>query len=103
MEEWDKFDRNFVKKVGDKEYVLNMQECLCKKYDITITNYKTPKQRRSIKINKVIDRVFSGIDKGFVGLDKFFHGLDNAFKQIDRVSNSINSKKSDKRFRDMGF
>jgi len=101
--EWNNFDRNFVKKVGGKKYVLNMQEYLCKKYDVTITNYKTPRQRQNESITKKIDKVFSVIDKMFSGIDKCFDGLDKALNHIDKVSDTISNEKSNKKLKDMGF
>ena len=99
MNEWSKFDGDVIKNIGGKEYVLSIQEYLCKKYDITITDYKNPKQRRAIKINNTIDKLFGGLDKFFAGLDKAFATLDKTFDSMDGVIKRVglDSKKGKKK------
>ena len=63
MEEWNRFDKTSTKSINGKEYTMNMQEYLCKKYKIIITNYKTKQERKIEKINGLMDGVFNGIDK----------------------------------------
>ena len=41
-----------IKQIGDKEFFRDVQEELCKRFDIIITNYLTPKERRKIKWQK---------------------------------------------------
>lgn len=90
MDEWSKFDGDVIKNIGGKEYVLNLQEYLCKKYDIIITDYKTPKQRRNEKLGKIIDKIFKGFDSAFDNMDKIFDGLDKALDSVEKISKSMN-------------
>ena len=41
-----------TKLIGDKEFYRDAQEELCKRYDVIITDYLTPKERRKIKWQK---------------------------------------------------
>ncbi len=59
-----------VKEIDGKKYYLDVQEVLCKKYNITLLNYLTVKERRRIrwknrweKVKGFFSKINSGIDK----------------------------------------
>ena len=73
MKVWKRFNKVHEKHVGDKVYYLDMQEVMCRKFDIILIDYKTSRQR-------IID-----IAKGFnmKNFDKGMTIFDNAMKDFD--------------------
>ncbi len=47
-----------VKEVGGTKYYLDVQEMLCKRYKVTLTNYIPKRRRQLIKIQKQVDKVW---------------------------------------------
>jgi hypothetical protein len=77
QKEWNKFNRIVHKNIDGVDYYLDVQEIMCKKYDIIITDYMT-KREKTIKILKKfnVDNLNRGIDSFNKGVNKFTTALD---------------------------
>ena len=60
----------------------NMQEVLCKKYDVILTDYKTRKERITLLINKINIKNFNK------GIDTFNKSLNKFSKTVDSLTGS---------------
>ena len=47
-----------VKEIDGKKYYLDVQEMLCKRYRVTLTNYIPKRRRQLIKIQKQVDKIW---------------------------------------------
>ena len=137
QKEWSKFDKkdmpaetlgndyqfvNFFTQKKESYETISMQELLCIKYDIILTDYKTKKQKLFQIIDKVnIKNLNSGIDKFNKGINQFSKVIasnkpasesgskskmgisqkdyDKLFKSPKRKGNSINFWNEDKKTR----
>ena len=134
QKEWSKFDKkempaetlgndyqfvNFFTQKKESYETISMQELLCIKYDIILTNYKTKKEKIFAVIDKVnIQNLNKGIDKFNKGVNQFSKVIassqpnkkskgfgisqkdyDNLFKSPKRKGNSINFWDEDKKTR----
>ena len=76
VKEWKKFRNNNY---------FDMQEMLCKKYEIILTDYKT----KSEKILSLLSKInLKNIDKGIVRFNKV---LQNFSESMDKVTSEIDS------------
>ena len=62
----------------------NMQEVICKKYDVILTDYKTRKEKIILLINKINMKNFNK------GMDTFNKSLNKFSKTVDSVTASAN-------------
>ncbi len=91
---WDNF-RNLdsTKLIGNKEYVRDTQEFLCKKYNVIIPLWQTKNEKRLYKIKKIINMLMRMI-KGF----KLFFKQQHERNQIRKAKKlQKKSKKTSKR------
>jgi len=83
VEEWQKFKTN--------DY-FDMQELLCQKYDVILSDYQTKKQKTLSLLQKINLKNF---DKGITGFSKLVQSFGNS---MDQFTAEINDKKtSDKK------
>ena len=81
VKEWSKFKNNNY---------FDMQELLCEKYDVILTDYKTKKQR----IISLLSHInLKNLDKGISQFNKLFASFGNSAEQIHK---ELNSSKQDK-------
>ena len=81
--EWQKFKTN--------DY-FDMQELLCQKYDVVLSDYQTKKQKTSSLLQKINLKNF---DKGITEFSKLLQSFGNS---MDQFTAEINDKKiSDKK------
>ena len=84
VEEWQKFKTN--------DY-FDMQELLCQKYDVILSDYQTKKQKTFSLLQKINLKNF---DKGITGFSKLLQSFGNSMDQFtteindDKVSNKKN-------------
>ena len=83
VEEWQKFKTN--------DY-FDMQEMLCQKYDVILSDYQTKKQKTFSLLQKINLKNF---DKGITGFSKIVQSFGNS---MDQFTAEIDNKKiSDKK------
>ncbi len=71
VKEWNKFS-------------WNMQEILCKKYNVILTDYQTTKEKITLLINKINIKNFNK------GMDTFNKSLNKFSKTVDSLTASAN-------------
>jgi hypothetical protein len=73
--EWNNFRKNNY---------FDMQELLCQKYDVILTDYKTKKE----KILSILSHInFENLDKAITQFDKLFASFGESAEQLTRESN----------------
>ena len=75
VKEWKKFKVFKKKTVNGKDYFLDLQEIMCKKYDIILTNHKTNKEKMVWVIKSINAKNFDKGMKVFDGAMKEFDGM----------------------------
>ena len=81
IKEWSKFKSNNY---------FDMQELLCEKYDVILTDYKTRKQR----IISLLSHInLKNLDKGITQFNKLFASFGDSTEQLTR---ELNHSKKDK-------
>ncbi len=79
--EWKKFKKNNY---------FDMQELLCEKYDVILTDYKTKRQR----IISILSHInLKNLDKGIAQFNKLFASFGDSAEQL---SKELNHSKQDK-------
>ena len=89
VKEWKRFNRitSDYEIIDGQKYYLTMQEILCKKYDIILTDYKTKKER----IFQIIDKVsIKNLNHGIIRFNK-------GISQFNKMIEDPNKKKRNKR------
>ena len=66
------------------KFSWNMQEVLCKKYDVILTDYKTRKEKIILLLNKINMKNFNK------GMDTFNKSLNKFSKTVDSMTASVN-------------
>ena len=79
VKQWQKFKTN--------DY-LDMQELLCQKYDVVLSDYQTKKQKTSSLLQKINLKNFN---KGITGFSKLVQSFGNS---MDQFTAEINDKKT---------
>ena len=87
VKEWKKFKKIKVKEIDGIKYYYDMQELMCKKYDIILTDYKT-KRERIIKIFEKIN--MKNINKS---IDAFNKAVQAFGGSMDQLSKDLGSSK----------
>ena len=83
VKEWNKFKSN--------DY-FDMQDMLCQKYDIILTDYKT----KSEKIFSFLKKInLKNLDKGITGFSKLVQSFGGSMDQLTREIDSQTSKDKD--------
>ena len=83
VKEWNKFKSN--------DY-FDMQELLCQKYDVILTDYKTKREKLFSALKKINLRNF---DKGVSEFSKLVQSFGGSMDQLTRELNSPKSKDAD--------
>ena len=83
VREWDRFKNN--------DY-FDMQDMLCQKYDVILTDYKTKREKLFSALKKIYLRNF---DKGVSEFSKLVQSFGGSMDQLTRELNSPKSKDSD--------
>ena len=83
--QWKRFNKIIVKENNGVKNYFNMQELLCKKYDIILTDYKT-KREQIISILKKIN--IKNINKG---IDIFNNAVQDFGDSMDSITKEFSS------------
>ena len=83
VKEWQKFKTN--------DY-FDMQEMLCQKYDVILSDYPTKKQKTFSLLQKINLKNFN---KGITGFSKLLQSFGGSMDQFTREINSPKSKDDD--------
>ena len=83
VREWDRFKNN--------DY-FDMQDMLCQKYDVILTDYKTKREKVFSALKKINLKNF---DKGVTEFSKLVQSFGGSMDQLTREINSQKSKDSD--------
>ena len=83
VREWNRFKNN--------DY-FDMQEMLCQKYDVVLTDYQTKREKIFSALKKINLRNF---DKGVSEFSKLVQSFGGSMDQLTREINSQKSKDSD--------
>ena len=83
VKEWNRFKNN--------DY-FDMQDMLCQKYDVILTDYKTKREKLFSALKKINLRNF---DKGVTEFSKLVQSFGGSMDQLTRELNSPKSKDSD--------
>jgi hypothetical protein len=103
VNEWKKFDKDMVKMVGDTKCYLNLQQLLCKKYDIILTDYKVKRSVRRLFEKEIGSRLPKSMRAKIIlkkfnqknldkGLKTFSDGVESFTKEIGNFSSSFGGK-----------
>lgn len=69
-------------------FAWSMQEVICKKYDVILTDYKTRKEKTILLLNKINMKNFNK------GMDTFNKSLNKFSKTVDSLTRSISQDKN---------
>jgi len=83
VKEWQKFKTN--------DY-FDMQEMLCQRYDVVLSDYQTKKQKTFSLLQKINLKNFN---KGITGFSKLLQSFGGSMDQFTREINSPKSKDDD--------
>ena len=83
VKEWNRFKNN--------DY-FDMQDMLCQKYDVILTDYKTKREKVFSALKKINLKNF---DKGVTQFSKLVQSFGSSMDQLTREINSQKSKDSD--------
>ena len=84
VREWNRFKNN--------DY-FDMQDMLCQKYDVILTDYKTKREKVFSALKKINLKNF---DRGVTEFSKLVHSFGGSMDQLTREIDSHKSKDSDK-------
>ncbi len=86
VKEWKRFDKVFTKQFGDTIVYLDMQQLLCKKYDVILTDHRT----RGEKLKDILKKFNQkNLDKG---INMVQGGIDDFVKEIDNFGSAFGGK-----------
>ena len=83
VEEWQKFKQN--------DY-FDMQEMLCQRYDVILTDYQTKREKLFSVLKKIN---LKNLDKGIAGFSKLVQSFGGSMDQLTREIDSQKSKDKD--------
>lgn len=92
QKQWEKFKVTNIKEINGVEYYLDVQEYLCKKFDIILTDYVTKRERR-IRFLKKFN--MKNVDKG---IEIFNGGVQEFSKMMDEMFSQLGDSKINKSF-----
>ena len=93
VKQWRKFKKTQVKEVNGIKHHLDMQELMCKKYDIILTDYKTKRERIIIFLKKInMKNINKGIDTFNKAVQSFGGSMDQLSKEFGSPKNDNSSK-----------
>lgn len=88
--QWRKFKKIHVKEINGIKNYFDVQEIMCKKYDVILTDYKT-KQEKIISVLKKIN--FKNFDHG---MDTFNNMMNDFGKSMSELSKEFESSEKNK-------
>ena len=94
VKEWSKFKKIKVKEIDGIKYYYDMQELMCKKYDIILTDYKTKSEQIIIFLKKIN---MKNINKG---IDSFNKAVQAFGGSMDQLSKDLTSSEKDQSGKD---
>ena len=83
VKEWNRFKSN-----AD----FDMQDMLCQKYDVILTDYKTKREKHFSVLKKIN---LKNLDKGIAGFSKLVQSFGGSMDQLTREIDSQTSKDKD--------
>jgi len=83
VKEWKRFKKIQVKVVKGVQCYLDVQEVMCKKYDIVLTNHKTKREQLLIFLKKIN---MKNINKG---IDTFNNAVQSFGRSMDQLSKDL--------------
>jgi len=90
QKEWKKFKRFDKKTIHGKDYYLDVQELLCKKYDIILVDYKTRKEKTIHILKKFNMKNFEkGMTKFNRSVQAFSSGISAEPKKKTRTKDPV--------------
>ena len=87
VKQWRKFKKIQVKEINGTKHHLDIQELLCKKYDILLTDYKTRRELVIIFLKKIN---MKNINKG---IDTFNRAVQAFGGSMDQLANEFGSSR----------
>ena len=94
VKEWNKFKKIKVKEIDGIKYYYDIQELMCKKYDIILTDYKTKSEQIIIFLKKIN---MKNINKG---IDSFNKAVQAFGGSMDQLSKDLTSSEKDQSGKD---
>ncbi len=94
VKEWSKFKKIKVKEIEGIKYYYDIQELMCKKYDIILTDYKTKSEQIIIFLKKIN---MKNINKG---IDSFNKAVQAFGGSMDQLSKDLTSSEKDQSGKD---
>ncbi|GEM_PF-806153 len=93
VKEWSKFKKIKVKEIEGIKYYYDIQELMCKKYDIILTDYKTKSEQIIIFLKKInMKNINKGIDTFNKAVQAFGGSMDQLSKEFASSKNDNSSK-----------
>ena len=93
VKQWRKFKKIQVKEVNGIKHHLDVQELMCKKYDIILTDYKTKRERVAIFLKKInMKNINNGIDTFNKAVQAFGGSMDQLSKEFGSSEKVQHSK-----------
>ncbi len=83
VKQWKKFKRFDKKETNGKVYWLDVQEMMCKKYDIILTDHRTKKEKQKAFLRKLN---MKNLNKGITTFNK---GVSDFGKMMDQMSSEL--------------
>jgi len=91
--QWKKFKKIKVREYDGIKHYVDIQELMCKKYDIILTDYKTKRERVIIFLKKInMKNINKGIDAFNKAVQNFGSSMDQLSKEFGG-SNRVQSSK----------
>lgn len=85
VKQWKKLDVERVRHIGKRRYYLNMQEVLCRKYEIILLNHKTKRE----KLDRILDCItFTNLNQKIDTFQRIMKKMDGVWKQWDEMKNT---------------
>jgi len=93
VKEWKKFKKIKVIEFNGIKHYQDIQELMCKKYDIILTDYKTKRERVIIFLKKInMKNINKAIDTFNKAVQEFGGSMDQLSKEFGSPKNDNSSK-----------
>ena len=94
VKQWRRFKKTLVKEDSGIKYNVDIQELMCKKYDIILTDYKTKRERIIVILKKINIKNINKCIDAFNKLVQDFGGF------IDEITKEMDSSKEEESNKD---
>ena len=94
VKQWARFKKTIVKENQRIKYNVDIQELMCKKYDIILTDYKTKRERIIVILKKINIKNINKCIDAFNKLVQDFGGF------IDEITKEMDSSKEEESNKD---